>query len=257
MSIETIILALLVALAGFVQGTVGFGFGIVTMSTIPLMMTPKDAVPMVSLLSLLVSLTLAWKLRESISWEKVLPMVVGTIFGVPIGVTMFIHLEPTFLLFGLGIALLIVCLQQIWLKPTSKNNAKTSKFWGVIAGFASGILGGAFNTGGPPVLLYVGMQSWSKEDTMATLQAFFSFTTIFQIGLFLSNGTIGYSEAVMASKLIIPTIIGITAGFLLFKRINQKLFRTILIIAIGILGCIMLYKSGHKMMFHLSRMKLF
>ena len=182
----------------------------------------------------------------------------GTAMGVPIGVTMFVTLEPTFLRFGLGLALLMVCAQQFWRrsKPIADDNpsSKPSIFWGVIAGFASGILGGAFNTGGPPALIYVGMQSWSKEQTMAILQAFFTTTTLFQLVLFIENGTIGYTEALMAAKLTAPTIIGIALGFLFFKRINQNRFRTILMIAIGILGCIMLYKSGHKMWFHISRM---
>lgn len=251
---EILFLTLIVGLAGIIQGTVGFGFGLVTMSTIPLWMSPKEAVPIIALLSLLMCLYLAWKLQAHMVWQQIRPLTMGAFLGVPIGVTLFVQLDPTFLRFGLGLALLLVCFQQFLSKPRPINNQTSSSFWGIVTGVASGILGGAFNTGGPPALMYIGVQSWSKEQTMAVLQGFFLTTTSFQIILFIWNGTITLTEATLASKLAIPTILGIVIGQLLFHRINQQKFRSLLMVAIGILGCIMLIKSGDKMLFHLSRL---
>ena len=249
---EIIVLMLLVCFAGIVQGTIGFGFGLVTMSTIPLWLTPKEAVPLVAVLALLISLALTWKLRAHLSWSKLQPLILGALVGVPIGVTLFIQLNPTFLRFGLGLALLVVCIQQLWSKPKPINDQQSSSIWGALAGLGGGILGAAFNTGGPPTLMYVGVQPWSKEQTVAILQCFFATTSILQVSLFIWNGTITTTEAIMASKLVIPTLLGLAIGQVFFHRINQKRFRTLLLGAIGILGCIMLYKSGDKILYHLN-----
>ena len=70
-------------LAGIVQGTVGFGFGLVAMSTLPLWMDIKEAVPVVALLCLVVNATLTWRLRAHLSWSRIGPLLLGSLAGVP------------------------------------------------------------------------------------------------------------------------------------------------------------------------------
>jgi hypothetical protein len=40
-------------------------------------------------------------------------------------------------------------------------------------GFVAGILGGAYNTNGPPVVVYGTLRGWSPNDFRATLQGYF------------------------------------------------------------------------------------
>ena len=161
-------------LAGIVQGTVGFGFGLVAMSTLPLWMDIKEAVPVVALLCLVVNATLTWRLRAHLGWSRIGPLLLGSLAGVPAGVFLFATLDPNWLLVGLGLALLFVAVQQTWFGTTPDADKQVRPLWGGLAGLVSGVLGGAFNTGGPPVVMYVGVQSWSKEDTVATLRGFSS-----------------------------------------------------------------------------------
>ena len=245
---EILFLMLFAALAGIVQGTVGFGFGMIAMGSISLWLTPKEAVPIVALLCLVVNLTLTWRLRSHLSWQRMSPLIWGSVVGVPIGVTLFTTLNPSLLGLGLGIALLVVCAQQLLTTPKPIDNQTSSRLWGTIAGLGSGILGGAFNTGGPPALMYVGVQPWSKEQTMATLQGLFLVTCVLQIGLFIWNGTITTAEASRAMTLLLPVMLGVGFGQWMFQRIDQQKFRTILLGGIGLLGIMMLYKSGGQLL---------
>src|SRR6266481_2734540 len=43
-------------------------------------------------------------------------------------------------------------------------------------GFIAGILGGAYNTSGPPVVIYGTLRRWSPEYFRATMQCYFFFT---------------------------------------------------------------------------------
>ena len=151
MSSETLYLMFFVALAGSVQGTVGFGFGIVAMSTLPLWMDVKEAVPLVAALGLLVNIAMTWNLRAHLTWSRLAPLILGGVIGVPIGVTLFVSLNPDLLLIGLGMALIGVAIQQKRTAPGEGTGLTPA--WGGVAGLASGVLGGAFNTGGPPVVL--------------------------------------------------------------------------------------------------------
>ena len=107
----------------------------------------------------------------------------------------------------------------------------------------SGVLGGAFNTGGPPVVMYVGVQSWSKEDTVATLQGFFLSTCVLQISLFVVRGTVGLPQVKSAITLLVAALVGVAIGQFLFHRVNQARFRALLLGGIGILGCSLVYKG--------------
>jgi len=237
-----------VLLAGCVQGSVGFGFGLVAMGTLPLWIGPKEAVPLVALLCLAVNGVLTFRLRAYLTRSRLAPMIGGCLFGVPIGVTLFVRLNATLLMVGLGLALVAVALQQGLQNEPMKDRAPPSPLWGGLAGLASGILGGAFNTGGPPAVMYVGVQRWSKEHTMATLQGFFLTTCVVQIGLFVAQGTIAKPQVVAAMTLLIPALIGVAMGQMFFQRIDQERFRVVLISGIGLLGVAMLLKSGRTLL---------
>ena len=245
---EIVFLMLFAALAGTVQGTVGFGFGLVAMGTLPLWIGPKEAVPIVALLCLVVNATLTWRLRNYLTWSRLGPLIIGSLVGVPVGVTLFVTLNPDWLTGGLGLALIVVCIQQVLSDPKPMDSGRTSPFWGGLAGLGSGILGGAFNTGGPPALMYVGVQTWSKEHTMATLQGFFLSTCVLQITLFTIQGTVGLTQVKDAAILLIPALVGVGVGQLLFHRINQQKFRSLLTAGIGLLGCILTYKSASALL---------
>lgn len=239
---ELVYLLFFAGLAGIVQGTVGFGFGLVAMSTLPLWMDIKEAVPVVALLCLVVNATLTWRLRKHLSWNRIGPLLIGSLAGVPAGVFLFATLDPNWLLVGLGFALLFVAVQQTWFAPQGKDT-EVRPVWGGVAGLVSGVLGGAFNTGGPPVVMYVGVQSWSKEDTVATLQGFFLSTCVLQISLFVARGTVGMQQVQSAGTLLVAALIGVAIGQFLFHRVNQERFRALLLLGIGILGCSLVYKG--------------
>ena len=62
--------------------------------------------------------------------------------------------------------------------PRIENNWLTIPF-----GFLAGILGGAYNANGPPIIIFGLLRGWTKEKFRATLQGYFLVT-----GLIISAG---------------------------------------------------------------------
>ena len=56
-----------------------------------------------------------------------------------------------------------------------------SRRWAYPAGFIAGCLGGAYNTAGPPVIVYGSLRQWPKEEFRAVLQAFFFVNAVFTV----------------------------------------------------------------------------
>jgi uncharacterized membrane protein YfcA len=49
-----------------------------------------------------------------------------------------------------------------------------SSRWAYPAGFVAGVLGGAYNTAGPPLILYGSLRSWANQKFRAVLQSLFA-----------------------------------------------------------------------------------
>jgi uncharacterized membrane protein YfcA len=79
-----------ICLAGFAQGLTGFGFGLVAISLLPLMMNLKEATALTALLNLVVCSMTFYSLRRHYHWRRGWGLIVGASLGVPLGVYMLI-----------------------------------------------------------------------------------------------------------------------------------------------------------------------
>ena len=74
------------AVAGFVQGLAGFGFGLVAMAFWSWSLAPTLAVPLVVFGSLIGQLLAVRSLRHGLDWRRLMPFLLGGLVGVPLGV---------------------------------------------------------------------------------------------------------------------------------------------------------------------------
>src|SRR5947207_2095394 len=72
--------------AGFVQGLSGFGFGLVSMSLMPLVINVKEAAAISTIFSLLATITTFVRHYREYDWRKGFPFLMSVCIGVPIGV---------------------------------------------------------------------------------------------------------------------------------------------------------------------------
>ena len=105
------------------------------------------------------------------------------------------------------------------------------------SGLAAGMLGGAYNTGGPPVVIYGTSLGWDSEQFKANLQALFMINSVLVIGAHVAAGHV---TALVFENLLVAlpvTVLGTLVGFWLSRRINEAAFRKavlLLLIAVGV-----------------------
>src|SRR5690606_39976003 len=61
-------------------------------------------------------------------------------------------------------------------------------------GVSSGVLGGAFNMGGPPCVAYLYSRPWPKEEVVALLQVVFIISSALRLALFGMHGIVPPSD---------------------------------------------------------------
>ncbi|NER79768.1 MAG: sulfite exporter TauE/SafE family protein, partial [Leptolyngbya sp. SIO1D8] len=94
-----------------------------------------------------------------------------------------------------------------------------ASFWAIPFGFVAGILGGAYNTNGPPVVIYGEMRRWSPAQFRATLQGYFLPAGL---GIAASHGLTGLWNAEIF-RLYGVSLPGILGAIAIGGWINQRL----------------------------------
>lgn len=163
-------------LATLVRGLLGFGNALVAMPLLALFLPKEIVTPLVALVAMLmVSIMLAQTWRR-ICLRNASRLIAGAALGTPLGL-LFLKRVPEHIV-QLILAGIIFCVSLYsLLKPRLLHLETDRGAW--LAGFIAGILGGAYNTNGPPVVIYGSMRGWDPDRFRATLQGFFLMTGIF------------------------------------------------------------------------------
>ncbi len=160
---HTFFLAVLIlTFAGLVQGMTGFGFGLIAMPLLPLVMNFQDAVTLSVLLNLAVTTVTFFAIRSHYSWRQGLGMVVGTCLGVPIGVYALVQMNELLLRHFLGAIMCLFAANELLF--SEKHAVQFPSRLSFMFGLASGGLSGAFNMGDHPRSLLLTLSPGAKSQ---------------------------------------------------------------------------------------------
>lgn len=226
-----ILFSLIILFASILQTSTGFGFSILATPFLLILFEPREAIQINLILSLIISSALIMKIRKDVDVEILKRLVLGSIIGLPVGIALFLVVNMTWLKLGISILILVLTLLLIM-------NFRMKQLPGrdrLIGGF-SGALTTSIGMPGPPLLLYFSGTNTTKEKLRGTTLAFYLF--IYLVSLIIQVVFAGTSKEVWTSSLFgLPLVgIGLLLGQLLFKWINQDLFRLLTYILLFIAG---------------------
>ena len=112
----------------------------------------------------------------------------------------------------------------------------THPAWGYGFGFLAGLLGGAYNTSGPPVIVYGNSRGWEPDEFKSNLQGFFLISSIVIALGHAWNGNLT-PEVWRYFLTAIPALaVGIVAGIRLDKFLNLETFRKTVLALLIVMG---------------------
>jgi len=228
-----------VFLAAFTQGVTGFGFGMVAMALLPLFSDVREASILSGILSLVTTTSVFFSVRRQFRWRDFLFPALGMVAGTPLGVYALILLDATLIRRLVGAAILVACLQMVL--PGNGSHKAIPWPWGLLAGFAGGILGGAFGIGGPPVIAYASLQHWEGARYKAMLCSFFAASNLYRVLIMLSAGLITSTIAVRFAWGLPAVLLGAYLGVRTFGRLSRERFRRVVIATLAILALTLLF----------------
>jgi hypothetical protein len=228
-----LLLTTALACAGFVQGFSGFGFGLVSMSLMPLFMGIKQAAVISTAFSLLATLlTFARHYREY-NWRLGAPFLVSVCVGLPLGVYFLEQSSEKVLARIMGALMVVYAAREFLLSNQSRGFPAG---WTVPLGLFSGAISGAFNLGGVPSAAYAYAHPWSRGQIMGFLQVMITLSCVLRLIFYRKAGLLGGIPWQRALWLALPLSLAIWLGHFTLQRIPPQRMRQFIFIFIGVSG---------------------
>ena len=232
--------ALIIGSACFVQGLAGFGIGLVSLAFLPYLMSPQQAVVLITLYAAVFIVIIFVPLRRDFTLRGMVELAIGSILATPAGIWLLAGLPPAVLTRLIGLVLLaIVILEWLGLYPERLEG----RGWGLGAGVAAGVLGGAIGTPGPPVILYAAAQGWSPRTVKANIQAFLIVNQAVILVGYWWAGLLDQEVWRLSWLYAVPAVAGLAAGMLLFNRLDRARFRRVVFAVLFVSGLVLLLKG--------------
>jgi hypothetical protein len=235
----TIIVLGIVFVSSLIRSALGFGGALVAMPLLALAVDIKIASPLVALMNnvnTIFILVSSWRqVRTASAWRLVL----SSLVGIPIGLLFLKGVHEDIVKAGLGLVVIAFAVYNLAKPKLFTLGNENSAF---IFGFFAGILGGAYNENGPPIVAYGTLRKWSPESFRATLQGYFLPTSAF---ILLAHGLGGlWTPGVISLFLYsIPVIfLAFVLGARLVRAIPPGKFDLVINIFLIVTGVMLLFK---------------
>ena len=235
-----ILIPIIIFIGSLIYATFGFGDALFAMPFLTTLIGIKTATPLMTLNGTTLALILFIKHRKEIDWKSAKRLVFASFLGIPIGIYFLKNGNEQVAKIILGLIIICVSVYNLFLK---KETIKLHHNWSYLFGFVAGILGGAFNTGGPPVAIFGTLSGWSQMQFVSTLQGYFLPSDLFILACQLYSGL--QTKLVLHYYLIsFPfLLIALFIGSKIRKKIPQGKFNTYIFLLLLIVGIIFISKS--------------
>lgn len=228
-------------LGGAVQGCVGFGFGMIALTPLLFLMSPREAVPTLMILSMLNTVPIAASNRDKIRFSIVAPLLAGSVLGVPLGIAAIMYLDgPVFrALVGLVLLVFAIVLVMGWSYPLPRPQLAS-----VPIGFVSGVMTGSTSMGGPPVILFLANQAVPRDVFRTNIVTYFSCTNVLSISMVASQGLITTSLLTQTALFAPLLLAGTYVGSRISHGTSEQRFRTITLACAAAMGMVLVVRNG-------------
>jgi uncharacterized membrane protein YfcA len=217
--------------AAIVRGYSGFGFSLLAITSLSLVLPPTEIIPPIFMMEVAASLSLLPGVWKDIHWRSLGLLGAGCLLGTPVGVWFLASVPAAPMKVVLASAVLVAVgfLWSGYARKTMPSAAET-----IATGAISGVLNGAVGIGGPPIVVFFFNSPAGIAIGRASLIAFFIATDTMALGFLAAEGLVT-SEGFTRFLALVPALLaGQWIGARSFKTADPADFRRwILILLVG------------------------
>ncbi len=236
MSLTTFaLIAVVVAIGAFVQGTIGIGFALIVAPVLGVL-TP-ELLP-VCLLALMVPLNayIAWRERAALDWSAAGWITSGRFLGTFGGLWVLVALSPGHLSLLIGLATILAV--AVTLLSPSFTPGHRAYF---TAGIITGVTETATGIGGPPLALVY--QHQPAPRLRATIAFCFLVGQLISLAFLTAAGRASVAQLTAATMLVPALVLGALASRLIHHRVRGRFLRLFVLLFALVSGTVLLFRG--------------
>lgn len=229
---ELLIIGIMTA-AGIIQGVTGFGSALFGMPFLAQLLTARVATPLFALAAIFAEVVGIIRYRKSLTLNAVWRVALAAVIGIPVGVYGVALIDERIVLTILGIVIFSYASYRL-LTPKMPRLANPN--WAYPFGLLSGLLSGAYNTGGPGYVVYGTTQGWQPDTFRANLQGLFIVGSMVGLTSHFLKGN--FNERVLYLWIYAtPAFVGgLFIGYALNRYISPEFFTKLVLVMLVLIG---------------------
>jgi uncharacterized membrane protein YfcA len=227
---------------GLVKGALGVGLPLVST---PLLGLGLSSYQSISLLAAPVALS---NLYQAIDGGRIVEtlkrfggLIVAQFIITILTVKLTLALSPAQLNDLLAIALLLAVASMVW-QPTLSISREKEVRVGVVVGLLAGILGGVSSLTGPVTLTYLLALRLDRETFVSSISTIYFIAALPLYGALMWYDRMTNTDLVLSAVGLLPMAAGLALGKRVRYRLNEQLFRRLLLGFLTLLALILLFK---------------
>lgn len=231
-------LSLTIFLAGLVQGLTGFGFILVSVPLMLLVLDAPTTVVLSQLLSVGACLYVAARLWRQVRLTRMLAILAAAVPCIWLGAQALLHWPSAAIKVLAGVVVLGAAAPLLlgW-----RYRVGRERLAALAAGTVSGFLQGSTGMSGPPVVILLTNQGWGRDIFRASVSLYLALTTGLSLTVYAVGGIFGIGHLALAAWLLPALALGAFSGNRLAPRVNLKRFQlliNVLLCAAGVSSAI-------------------
>ena len=225
----------IVVVGAVVQGSIGFGLGLLAAPVLGVIDT--DFLPVAVVVAVIpLGIGVVAHERAHIVWSEVVYALAGRLPGVIGGAWLVSTLGARAVSIAIAVSVLLAVLgsvTRVRFRPTHRNL--------VVAGFASGITGTAAGIGGPPMALTY--QRSNPEELRSTLGAYFTIGAIMSFAALAVGGAVGRRELELSMLLVPAALAGLALSRVAVRYLPASTLRPVILIVCSASALVLLVET--------------
>jgi uncharacterized membrane protein YfcA len=226
--VEQVLAALLMAAVAFgaalIGGVAGFGFSLIGIAALTLVLDPKTAVIAFSLVAPLLSAVQLYHHRSHRAvanrlWLLLACAAIGSIIGTNLLLTL-----PSWVL-----SIALGCFALFYVLATLRSERpplapQTERLLGPVIGLTAGVFNGSLGASGPVVGSYLHAIGLHKREFAFAISSVFLLMGVVRAASLAVLGAYTAASFAVSASLFVPAVVGQQIGFAVQSRIDQRRF---------------------------------
>jgi len=240
-TIETWAVLGVLLLAGTFQAVFGFGSALIAVPLLLNLVEPETIAPLLALFSLTIAVPTVSSIRGEVQFGRVSRLLVGAAVGVPFGVYLSTTANPDDVKILVGITIFLASLVGLFGVPEGWSVNKNA---GYPFGLLAGVLGGAYNLSGPPLVLFVSFSNMNTQAFRATMHFVSIVLNVLVVGWYIWSENFPI-EILQVYLLSLPVLVfNVVAGGYLSTKFDGEKYKSLIFVTLLVSAVVLIYTAA-------------